>query len=62
MRRNIPVLQRSFRKQKQEKEETAELEKSTRLLERTTKLEKQRSFRQTREKQLHSMEIVPARK
>ena len=62
MRRNIPALQRSFRKQKQEKDESAVLEKSNRLLEATAKLDRQRSFRQKREKQLRSLEILPARK
>ena len=60
MKRGIPTLQRSFRKQKQKREEVEALRKSQQVQETAMKLEKQRSFRHIREKQLHSLEIVPA--
>ena len=60
--RNIPTLQRSFRKKQSQKKENEELKKSVRWQETETKRRKQRSFRQTREKQLQSIEIVPASK
>lgn len=60
LHRSLPTLQRSFRKKFREKQETEVQEKMMRLQATETKIEKQRRIRQTHEKMLQSMEIVPA--
>lgn len=57
----IPSLQSSFRKKRQEKLQVALKEKLGSEKKYETELERKRRLRSVREKQLHMLEIVPAR-
>ncbi|CAK8673430.1 unnamed protein product [Clavelina lepadiformis] len=58
----LPVLQQSFRKKREQRQNKDEEKRCARMQESEDQLERRRSFRKKREEQLHSLEIVPAGK